>query len=60
MTSVARFFVKHTLHKKCGVSAVGKKVSDFFDTLHGCFRALRGERLDEKYILVHYIIMNIK
>ncbi len=33
MTSVARFFVKHELHEKCGVFSMCKKVTDFFDTL---------------------------
>ena len=33
LTSVARFFVKRKLHKKCGVFEACKKVTDFFDTL---------------------------
>ena len=34
LTSVARFFVKHKLHKKCGVFSACKKVTDFFDSLN--------------------------
>ena len=33
LTSEARFFVKHKLHKKCGVFYRVKKVYDFFDTV---------------------------
>ncbi len=33
LTSVARFFVKRKLHKKCGVFEACKKAIGFFDTL---------------------------
>ena len=39
LTSVARFFMKRKLHKKCGVIEACKKVTDFFDTLRGSLLA---------------------